>query len=93
MGLWRLVLDFNINLSHSVWFRSKWVCLLWTRIVTDYRLFRLRADNRIIDCLDISVGSDEEAILEAVRVDHAYIIEVWQLARLVARVDPKSPFS
>ena len=58
----------------------------------EYRLFRLRADNSIIDAIEISAGSDGEAILEAIRADHAYIIEIWHLARLVARVDPQNPF-
>ena len=58
----------------------------------DYRLYRLRADNSIIDSININVESDEAAILEAICLDHAYIIEVWQSARLVARVDPLNPF-
>jgi hypothetical protein len=61
--------------------------------VIDYRLYRLRADNSIIDSIDINVESEEAAILEAIRLDHAYIVEVWQLARLVARVDPLNPLS
>jgi hypothetical protein len=58
-------------------------------MVQEYRLYRLRADGSIIESLEINAESDEDAINEAIRIDHAQIIEVWQLARLVARVDPR----
>lgn len=61
--------------------------------MTDYRLYRLRADNSIKDVIEVNKESDEEAIKEAIRIDHAFIIEVWELARLVGRVDPKKPFN
>jgi hypothetical protein len=56
--------------------------------VKEYRLFRLRANNSIIDAVEIIVQSDEDAIKEAIRIDHAQVIEIWQRGRMVVRVNP-----
>lgn len=53
-----------------------------------YRLYRLHADNSIIDRLDVDAPDDNAAIDEAIRIDHATIIEIWCEARLVSRVAP-----
>jgi hypothetical protein len=56
----------------------------------DYRLYRLRTDNSIIEPIDIHVPDDETAISEAIRIDHAAYIEIWCGARMVSRVAPKA---
>jgi hypothetical protein len=56
-----------------------------------YRIYRLNAANKIIDALDFE-GPDLASVkAEAIRIDHAEIIEIWCGARMVARVNPKQP--
>jgi hypothetical protein len=56
--------------------------------MVDFRLYRLRANNSIVDFIDIPAASDKEATIEAIKLDHAEIMEIWQGERLVSRVDP-----
>jgi hypothetical protein len=59
-----------------------------------YRIYRLSSDDRIIEALDFEAEQDAEAEAEAIRLDHAAVVEIWCDTRLVARVDPatgKSP--
>ena len=57
-------------------------------IMSSYRLYRLNAADRIIDAIDFDGPDVNSAKSEAVRIDHADIIEIWCGTRLVARVDP-----
>jgi hypothetical protein len=57
-------------------------------IMPMYRLYRLNAANKIIDAIDYE-GPDLDSVkAEAVRIEHAEIIEIWCGARMVARVNP-----
>jgi hypothetical protein len=57
--------------------------------MTVYRVYKLRQDGHVwgpphvIDCRD-----DETAMREARRLLKGYVREVWDLARLVGRIDP-----
>ena len=53
-----------------------------------YRLYRLSDDNRIRDRVDLDAPNDENAIKEAIRIDHAAYIEIWCDSRMVSRVAP-----
>lgn len=53
-----------------------------------YRLYFLGHEGRFLRAQDIEVESDQEAVQAARELDHAHCIEVWQGARLVAKVDP-----
>jgi hypothetical protein len=59
--------------------------------MTIYRVYKLRADGRVsgppqvIDCRD-----DEAALHEAHQLFGGHLREVWDLARLVGRIDPAS---
>jgi hypothetical protein len=56
-----------------------------------YRLYRLNAANKIIDAIDFDGPDLDSAKSEAVRIDHADIIEIWCGVRMVARVNPNQP--
>jgi hypothetical protein len=58
--------------------------------VPEYRLYRLRADDSIIEPINLVVPDDDAAIAEAIRIDHAAYIEIWSGTRLVSRVAPKA---
>jgi hypothetical protein len=53
-----------------------------------YRLYRLDAVDHIKSVEQFRGKDDEAAIAEAVRLDHAAVIEIWTGKRKVARVDP-----
>ena len=55
-----------------------------------YRLYRLNEDNRILDRVDLDTLNDGAAISEAIRLDHAAYIEIWNDSRMVSRVAPDS---
>lgn len=55
----------------------------------NYRLYRLRPDNSIIEGIDFPAPDDSTAIVEAIRIDHAAHVEIWCGSRLVLRVAPK----
>lgn len=55
-----------------------------------YRRYRLNEDNRIHDRVDLDTPNDEAAISEAIRLDHAAYIEIWNDSRMVSRVAPGS---
>jgi hypothetical protein len=57
-------------------------------MMPSYRLYRLNAANKIIDAIDFDGPDIDSAKAEAVRIDHAEIIEIWCGARMVARVNP-----
>jgi hypothetical protein len=38
--------------------------------------------------VEIEVQDDAAAVDKAIKLDHAYVIEIWSGARLVSRVDP-----
>ncbi len=57
-------------------------------VITDYRLYRLRADNSIASATDLSAPDDASAIAAADRMCHFGVIEIWQDNRRVARVGP-----
>jgi hypothetical protein len=56
-----------------------------------YRLYRLNAANKIIDAIDVEMPDVDSAKVEAVKVDHAQIVEIWCGAQMVARVNPNQP--
>lgn len=56
--------------------------------MAEYRLYRMNSLNKIIDELTFHGDDDEQAIAEAVRVEHAEHIEIWSGARMVCRVAP-----
>jgi hypothetical protein len=57
--------------------------------MSDYRLFRLDGANRIMGpAIEISVSDDDAAIVKAIEIDHADVIEIWSGPRFVRRVDP-----
>jgi hypothetical protein len=53
-----------------------------------YRLYRLHVNNYIMQALDFDGADDEAAVDEAIRIDHAAIVEIWCGVRRVARVEP-----
>lgn len=53
-----------------------------------YRLYRLNAANKIIDAIDYEAPDLGSAKAEAVRIDHAEVIEIWCGTQMVARVNP-----
>lgn len=53
-----------------------------------YRLYRLDVGDKIIDAIDFDGSDVASAKAEAIRVDHAEIIEVWCGTKMVARVNP-----
>ena len=55
-------------------------------MMPSYRLYRLNVANKIIDASDFDGPDLDSAKAEAVRIDHAEIIEIWCGARMVARV-------
>jgi hypothetical protein len=55
----------------------------------EFRLYRLRADNSVIDRVDFIGPDDAAATAEAIRIDHAEYIEIWNGSRMVSRVAPK----
>lgn len=57
----------------------------------DYRLYRLNELNRIIQAVEYSGVDDDAAVAEAIRIDHAAVVEIWCGWRLVSRVDPANP--
>jgi hypothetical protein len=59
--------------------------------MASYRLYRLNAANKIIDALDFEGPDLASAKAEAIRIDHAEIIEIWCGVRMVARVNPNQP--
>ena len=56
--------------------------------MASYRLYRLNAADKIIDAIDFDGPDLNSAKTEAVRIDHAEIIEIWCGTQLAARVDP-----
>jgi hypothetical protein len=56
-----------------------------------YRLYRLNAANKIIDAIDFDGSDLDSAKAEAIRIDHAKIIEIWCGNQMVARVNPIQP--
>jgi hypothetical protein len=54
-----------------------------------YRLYFLDAGGHIERVHEAELASDQAAIEEAYRLDHAALISVWQQARHVADVDPE----
>jgi hypothetical protein len=56
----------------------------------NYRLYRLDTNDRIMDALEFEGPNDDAAVAEAVRVDHAAVIEIWSGARKVGSVDPSN---
>jgi hypothetical protein len=56
-----------------------------------YRLYRLNAANKIIDAIDFEGPDFNSVKAEAIRIDHAEIIEIWCGAQMVARVNPNRP--
>jgi hypothetical protein len=55
-----------------------------------YRLYRLDANNRIMNVTMFEGPDDQAAIAEAVRLDHANSIEIWCGPRKVGLVDPET---
>jgi len=51
--------------------------------VTNYRLYFLNHEDRIIDAADLDCDSDEQAIAEVQGYTAGYKIEVWQRHRKV----------
>ena len=56
----------------------------------EYRLYRLREDKSVIDRIDFIGPDDAAAATEAIRIDHANFIEIWNGSQLVTRVAPRS---
>lgn len=59
------------------------------KIMPEYCLYRLHADNHVMDRIDIDESDDDAAIAEAIRMDHAHCIEIWCEKRMVLRVSPR----
>jgi hypothetical protein len=57
-------------------------------MMPSYRLYRLNVANKIIEAIDFNGPDLDSAKAEAVRIDHAEIIEIWCGARMIARVNP-----
>jgi hypothetical protein len=55
----------------------------------EFRLYRLRADDSIINCVEFTGPDDAAATAEAIRIDHSDHIEIWNGSRKVSRVAPK----
>lgn len=53
-----------------------------------YRLYFLRADNRVDRAVDLDCESDEEAIDKASELRGLEAMELWQGTRLVKRIEP-----
>ncbi len=53
-----------------------------------YRLYFLDRLGRIGRAEPVEALTDEAACAEAVRLDHGYVVEVWQGARLIQAVRP-----
>jgi hypothetical protein len=56
--------------------------------MSEYRLYRLRDDNSIIEAINIVVPDDRAAIEKAIEIDHAAYVEIWCGSRIVSRVAP-----
>jgi len=57
----------------------------------EYRLYRLNAAGRVCaPGIEVMLVDDAEAVVEALRLDHADVIEIWCGKRLVTRVHPGS---
>ena len=52
------------------------------------RLYRLNVADKMIDAIDFDGPDLNSAETEAVRIDHAEIIEIWCGTQLAARMDP-----
>jgi hypothetical protein len=56
----------------------------------DYRLYRINPDGGFTSGDDFRAVDDASAVVEARRMAHTGVIEIWQGTRQVARVDPAS---
>lgn len=54
----------------------------------EYRLYRLHVDDSVFDRVDYIGPDDAAAIAEAIRIDHAEYVEIWNGVRKVTRVAP-----
>lgn len=58
-----------------------------------YRLYFHGKSGHFLRAEDIDVESDDAACQKARELDHAHCIEVWQHARMIAKVHPESSTS
>jgi hypothetical protein len=56
--------------------------------VPHYRLYFLRADNRVDRAVDLDCANDEEMIAKASELRGLQAMELWQGIRLVKRLEP-----
>jgi hypothetical protein len=57
--------------------------------VPHYRLYFLRADNRVDRAVDLDCANDEEMIAKASELRALQAMELWQGIRLVKRIEPQ----
>jgi hypothetical protein len=58
------------------------------KVPMDYRAYFLDDDGRVFAREDIIAENDEEAVLAASQLQNDRAIEVWQLDRRVALIEP-----
>jgi hypothetical protein len=56
-----------------------------------YRLYFMDRSGRVNRAELLEAGDDEAARTEAIRLDHAFSVELWQAERLVGVVYPDEP--
>jgi hypothetical protein len=54
----------------------------------DYRMYFLGDDGHVVAREDVIAENDEEAVLAATQLQNGHPIEVWQLDRKVALIEP-----
>jgi hypothetical protein len=54
----------------------------------DYRVYFLGDDGHVVAREDVIAENDEEAVLAATQLQNGHPIEVWQLDRKVALIEP-----
>jgi hypothetical protein len=57
-----------------------------------YRVYFLDGASHINEAAALDCENDEEAIKKATGISYSHVIEVWQEARLVKRIEPEPTF-
>ena len=56
----------------------------------EYRLYFLDKDDHVLRAVDLTCDDDGEAIAASAEHRHSHAKELWELARLVCRLEPSA---
>lgn len=59
----------------------------------EYRLYLFNESGHIGRSKEMACDDDQQAIERATELRHAHLVEVWQGARLVKRIEPAGPLA